>query len=147
MGENITTVIKSIRDIMRQDAGVDGDAQRISQMVWMIFLKVFDDKEDEWEITIPNYKSPIRKDLRWRTWAADDEGMTGDELADFINNTLFTTLKELKVTRKEDPQGWIVRSIFEDSYNYMKSGTLIRQVINKINLINFNNQKERHLFQ
>jgi len=143
---NISSVIKSIQDIMRQDAGVDGDAQRISQMVWMIFLKVFDDKEEEWTITKRNYKSPIPDKLRWRNWASNEEGMTGDELLDFINNKLFKKLKELSVNAQDDPQGWIVKSVFEDSYNYMKSGTLIRQVINKINAIDFNNQTDRHLF-
>ena len=74
---------------MRKDAGVDGDAQRISQLGWLLFLKIFDEKENEWELTKDNYKSPIRKDLRWRNWAADEEGMTGDELLDFVNNSLF----------------------------------------------------------
>ena len=143
---NISTTIKSIQDIMRQDAGVDGDAQRISQLVWMFFLKIFDDKEEEWSITKEDYNSAIPENLRWGNWAADEEGITGDELLDFINNDLFKTLKELPVNPKDDPQGWIVRSVFEDSFNYMKSGTLIRQVVNKINEIDFNNQEDRHLF-
>lgn len=143
---NITGIIKSIRDIMRQDAGVDGDAQRISQMVWMIFLKVFSDKEEEWELVIENYKSPIPARLQWNNWAADEEGMTGDELLQFVNNELFETLKNLDVSPKADPQGWIVKQVFEDTYNYMKSGTLIRQVINKINQIDFNSSTDRHLF-
>ncbi len=143
---NISTTIKSIQDIMRQDAGVDGDAQRISQLVWMFFLKIFDDKEEEWSITKDDYQSPMPEKLRWRNWAADEEGMTGEELLDFINNELFKTLKELPVNAIDEPQGWMVRSIFEDSYNYMKSGTLIRQVVNKINQIDFNSQQERHLF-
>jgi type I restriction enzyme M protein len=138
--------MKSIRDIMRQDAGVDGDAQRISQMVWMLFLKVFSDKEEEWELTIDNYKSPIPAKLQWSNWAADAEGMTGDELLDFVNNELFETLKNLDVAPTTDPQGWIVKQVFEDTYNYMKSGTLIRQVINKINQIDFNSSSDRHLF-
>ncbi|MFD3003852.1 N-6 DNA methylase [Pontibacter toksunensis] len=143
---NLSGVIKSIRDIMRQDAGVDGDAQRISQMVWMLFLKVFSDKEEEWELTIKNYKSPIPARLQWSNWAADEEGMTGDELLDFVNNELFETLKNLDVSPKANPQGWIVKQVFEDTYNYMKSGTLIRQVINKINQIDFNSSSDRHLF-
>ena len=140
----ITTNIKAIRDIMRKDTGVDGDAQRISQMVWMLFMKIFADKEEEWSITIPNYKSPIKEELKWQNWAADDEGMTGEQLMDFIDNELFPTLKELDAT--SSPQAKIIRSVFEDTYNYMKNGTLFRQVINQINKIDFNNTKERHLF-
>ena len=141
---NITTNIKSIRDIMRKDTGVDGDAQRISQMVWMLFMKIFSDKEEEWEITIDNYASPIPEKLKWQNWAANDEGLTGDALMEFINNELFPTLKELDITIS--PQAHIIRSVFDDTYNYMKNGTLFRQVMNVINEIDFNNTKERHLF-
>ena len=102
---------------MRQDAGVDGDAQRISQLAWMIFLKIFDDKEKEFELEDENYESPIPKKLRWRNWAADEEGITGDELLEFINNKLFKTLKDLKVNPDSDPKGFLVKALFEDSYN------------------------------
>lgn len=139
-----TTNIKSIQDIMRKDAGVDGDAQRISQLVWMIFLKVFDDKEQEWELD-DSYESPIPEELRWRNWAADKEGITGDELLDFINNDLFKRLKDLTVS-KENRISILVREIFEDAYNYMKSGTLIRQVVNEINKIDFTSSEDRHTF-
>ena len=141
---NITTNIKSIRDIMRKDTGVDGDAQRISQMVWMLFMKIFSDKEEEWEITIDNYISPIPENLKWQNWAADDEGLTGDRLMDFVNNELFPALKDLDISIS--PQTHIIRSVFEDTYNYMKNGTLFRQVINVINNIDFNSRTERHLF-
>ena len=141
---NITSNIKSIRDIMRKDTGVDGDAQRISQMVWMLFMKIFADKEEEWEITIDNYKSPIPEKLKWQNWAADEEGLTGEKLIDFIDNELFPTLKDLDITIS--PQANIVRSVFEDTYNYMKNGTLFRQVINVINKIDFNSSSDRHLF-
>lgn len=141
---SISTNIKGIRDIMRKDTGVDGDAQRISQMVWMLFMKIFADKEEEWEITIDNYESPIPKNLKWQNWAADDEGLTGDELMNFINNHLFPTLKDLDITIS--PQAKIIRSVFEDTYNYMKNGTLFRQVINVINEIDFNDSKESHVF-
>ncbi len=141
---SITGIIKSMRDIMRKDTGVDGDAQRISQMVWMIFMKIFADKEEEWSITIDDYESPIPEQLKWQNWAADDEGLTGDELMDFINSELFPALKELDFTIS--PQAGIIRSVFEDTYNYMKNGTLFRQVINEINKIDFNDQSERHLF-
>jgi type I restriction enzyme M protein len=140
----ITTNIKGIRDIMRKDTGVDGDAQRISQMVWMLFMKIFADKEEEWEITIEGYESPIPEKLKWQSWAADEEGLTGDALMDFVNNELFPSLKELDFSIS--PQAKIIRAVFEDTYNYMKNGTLFRQVINQINGIDFNSSTERHLF-
>lgn len=141
---NITSVIKSIQDIMRKDTGVDGDAQRLSQLVWMLFLKIYDDKEQEALIFDSKYKSPIPKPFRWTSWAKDDEGMTGDELVNFINNNLFPTLQELPI--ENDDKALIISEIFQDTYNYMKSGTLIRQVINKINEIDFNSSEDRHLF-
>lgn len=143
---SVTNVIKSVQDIMRQDAGVDGDAQRISQLVWMIFLKVFDAKEEEWELESDDYTSIVPEELRWSNWAADDEGMTGDELLDFVNNKLFKELKEIELTQYSDPKSFLVKAIFEDSYNYMKSGALIRQVINKLNEIDFTASEDRHLF-
>lgn len=143
---SLTALIKSIQDIMRQDAGVDGDAQRISQLVWMLFLKIFDDKEQERELESDNYESPIPESLRWRSWASHDEGITGDELLDFINNDLFKTIKEMELAETDDPRKFMVREVFQDSYNYMKSGTLIRQVINKINQVDFNDLKDRHVF-
>ena len=131
---------------MRKDAGVDGDAQRISQLGWMLFLKIFDEKENDWEITNEEYKSPIPKDLRWRNWAADEEGMTGEELLGFANNSLFPRLKELRLRNNKDAAK-MVRDVFEDSYNYMKSGTLLRQVINKINSeIKLTTKADRHAF-
>ena len=131
---------------MRQDAGVDGDAQRISQLVWMIFLKVFDAKEEEWELEYDDYESVIPEELRWSNWADDDEGITGDELLDFINNKLFKELKEMELGVDSDPKAFLVKAVFEDSYNYMKSGALIRQVINKLNEIDFTASEDRHLF-
>jgi type I restriction enzyme M protein len=141
-----TTLIKSIQDIMRQDAGVDGDAQRLSQISWLLFLKIFDDQEAELEIMRDDYRSPIPEDLRWRNWAADAEGITGDELLNFVNNRLFGSLKNLQADAVRDPRAFVVQSVFEDAFNYMKSGQLLRQVINKVNEIDFNNQQERHLF-
>jgi type I restriction enzyme M protein len=143
---SISAIIKAVQDIMRQDAGVDGDAQRISQLVWMIFLKVFDAKEEEWELMDDDYTPIIPEGLRWRDWAADDEGTTGDELLDFVNNKLFKELKEMKLDENSNPKAFMVKAVFEDSYNYMKSGTLMRQVINKLNEIDFTTQKDRHLF-
>jgi len=131
---------------MRQDAGIDGDAQRISQLSWLFFLKIFDDQEIKLELMQDNYISPIHKYLRWRTWAADPEGITGDELLNFVNNDLFEALKNLHADEQRNPRAFVVQSVFEDAFNYMKSGQLLRQVINKINDIDFNNQQDRHLF-
>ncbi len=143
---SITTTIKSIQDIMRKDVGVDGDAQRLSQLVWILFLKIFDERESEWELLDDDYKSPLPKYLRWRNWAADPEGMTGSELKNFIDNTLFPKLQELPA-KGGDQRAYVIRNVFQDAYNYMKSGQLIRQVINKIEEgVHFNKAKERHLF-
>ena len=143
----IGTLIKTIQDIMRKDVGVDGDAQRISQMVWLLFLKIFDDKEQEWMLTVPGYKSPLQNRFRWSSWAKDDEGMTGEELIDFVNNDLFPALKLLATKAGVSPHGKVVGSVFEDAYNYMKSGTLLRQVINTIEVdVDFNSSSDRHLF-
>ena len=143
---NLSPVIKSIQDIMRQDSGVDGDAQRISQLTWLLFLKVFDALEEELEHTREAYKSPIPEAMRWRNWATDPEGMTGEELQGFVNSELFVTLKNLPADPVRNPRGFVVRGVFEDAYNYMKSGQLLRQVINKLNAIDFNRQSERHQF-
>ena len=143
----LTNLIKTIQNIMRKDTGVDGDAQRISQLTWMLFLKIFDDKEREYELIDQNYKSPIPEKLRWRNWAVEDTGITGDELVDFINEQVFPGLKNLSWQKGDDPKGFIVKEIFQDSYNYMKSGTLMRQVINVIdNEIDFNNSTQTHIF-
>jgi type I restriction enzyme M protein len=144
---SLSTLIKTIQDIMRKDVGVDGDAQRISQMVWLLFLKIFDDKEKEWEVTNSNYKSPLPNRFKWSTWAANDEGDTGEELIDFVNNDLFPALKKLSNTAGVSPHGKVIGSVFEDAYNYMKSGTLLRQVINTIQGdVDFNSSSDRHLF-
>lgn len=137
-------LIKSIQDIMRQDQGVDGDAQRLSQLVWMVFLKILDDTEQELELMVDNYVPAIPAEFQWRAWAANEEGLTGDPLNDFVNTTLFPGLRELPPST--NPRTLIVREAFEDSYNYMKSGTLLRQVINKINAIDFNAKTDRHQF-
>lgn len=144
---NVSGVIKSIQDIMRKDVGVDGDAQRISQLVWMFFLKIYDDREAEIELLEDNYKSPLPEALRWRNWAADPEGITGDDLSEFVNLQLFPTLKsKLSLSGPAGERAKVIRNVFEDAYNYMKSGTLMRQVINKICEIDFNNTADRHTF-
>lgn len=131
---------------MRQDSGVDGDAQRISQLGWLIFLKIFDDRERELEIMKGDYESPMPEELRWRNWALDEEGITGDELLNFVNNDLFPKLKNLEVKSTDDKKALILRSVFEDAFNYMKSGTLLRQVINELNDIDFASSNDRHVF-
>ncbi|MGE6224083.1 N-6 DNA methylase [Aeromonas media] len=143
---NISTLIKSIQEIMRKDTGVDGDAQRISQLVWLFFLKIYDDREAELELLEDDYQSPLKDEFRWRNWAADPEGETGDELIDFVNNKLFPALKRLSFYGENGQRARVIRSVFEDAFNYMKSGTLLRQVINKINEVDFNNSGDRHLF-
>ena len=146
---SISSTIKTIQDIMRKDDGVDGDAQRISQLGWMFFLKIFDDRELErqtmLELDGKPYLSPIPEDLRWRAWAANPEGITGETLLGFVNNELFPKLKNLSAL-ESDPRKRVIRGVFEDAYNYMKDGTLLRQVINKLNGIDFNRRADQHLF-
>ncbi len=140
--------IKAIQDVMRKDVGVDGDAQRLGQLVWLIFLKVFDDRESEWEIVEQDYVSPLPEAMRWRTWAADDEGRTGDELLSFVNVELFTGLKNLRSRAGASPdRTLLIRSVFEDAYNYMKSGVLLRQVVNILQRdLDYNRREHRHAF-
>lgn len=142
---SLQAAIKSIQNIMRKDAGVDGDAQRLSQLVWMLFLKIIDDAEKNQELINPKYQSPIPKKFRWRNWAANPEGMTGDELLDFVNE-LFKTLKSLPINAEKNSRDFIIREVFGGIYNYMKDGTLIRQVVNKLNEVDFNNKDDRHHF-
>jgi type I restriction enzyme M protein len=123
---SVRTIVKSIQDIMRQDVGVDGDAQRISQLCWMFFLKIIDDQDQELELTKPDYRSPIPECLQWRNWAADPEGVTGEALLAFVNGELFPALKGLQLTGKPGDRRRVVRDVFEDAYNYMKSGQLMR---------------------
>lgn len=143
---SLQAVVKNIQNIMRKDAGVDGDAQRLSQLVWMLFLKIFDDQERQFELIDPKFRSPIPEKLRWRNWASDPEGITGTELLDFVDEKLFKTLKTISVDPEADPRGFLVREVFEGAYNYMKDGTLIRQVINKLNEVDFNKKDDRHHF-
>lgn len=142
---DISNIISSIQKIMRKDSGVDGDAQRIGQLSWMLFLKILDDKEKELELIKDGYKSPMPMELKRRNWAEDDEGITWDDLIDFVNNVLFKQLKALKIDH-ENKMTYIIKSVFEDSFNYMKSGVLMRQVINKLDEVNFNKKTELHIF-
>ena len=143
---SIRSTVKAIQDIMRQDAGVDGDAQRISQLCWMFFLKILDDQDQQLELMERDYRSPMPDGLRWAVWAGDPEGLTGDGLLAFINNRLFPSLKNLSPAGPQERRQRVVRGVFEDAYNYMKSGHLLRQVINKINEIDFNDLAEREHF-
>ncbi len=140
----VESLIKNLRNIMRQDQGVAGDGQRIEQLGWMLFLKLYDDQEKLYELKDSKYKSPVPENLRWRNWAADPEGMTSEELMNFVNNELFPGLKNLKVSHS-DKRGVIVRDAFEDAVNYMKSGITMRRVINELNTYDFNKQSDRHV--
>lgn len=146
---NLKGIIDSIRKTMWQDTGLNGDAQRIEQLGWMLFLKIFSDKDKELEVLNDEYVSPIPDELHWESWAGDDEGMTGDELQQFVDQKLFPTLKNLKVGMSDDlanKRALIVREVFEGNNNYMKSGINIRKVLNKLNEIDFNIAKDRHAF-
>src|ERR1043166_4798003 len=142
---NVSNLVKSIQDIMRKDARTSRDGQRLEQLGWMFFLKIFDDREKELELLRDNYKSPLPQHLRWSEWAADEEGITGEALLDFVNNTLLPRLKKL-ASGAGDTLSTLIRTTFEDANNYMKNGTLMRQVINKINGIDFNASADLHLF-
>ena len=146
---NLSGFVKRLRDIMRNDAGINGDAQRIEQIAWMLFLKVYDAKEQDWEWDDEGYVSIIPEECRWANWAHDDKSgkaMTGDDLLNFVNNTLFPTLKKLPVDAKTPIKKAIVQTTFADANNYMKDGVLLRQVINVIDDIDFGDYEESHAF-
>lgn len=146
---NLTGFVKRIRDIMRNDAGVNGDAQRIEQIVWMLFLKVYDSKEQDWEMDDDDYTSIIPENCRWENWAKDDKSgkaMTGDALLNFVNNTLFPTLKTLPINSDTPVKKAIVQTTFADANNYMKDGVLLRQVINIIDELDLSSYEESHAF-
>lgn len=145
----VGTLVKRLQDVMRQDAGINGDAQRIEQMAWLLFLKVYDAREEAWELADGAYRSIIPERLRWRSWAPDRKdgnALTGDDLLNFVNNELFPGLKNLELSEGVRLSQAIVRSAFEDNNNYMKNGVLLRQVINSIEDIDFSDYKERHAF-
>lgn len=148
---SLSTIVKRLQNIMRNDTGINGDAQRIEQIVWLLFLKIYDAKEAEWEFlaTDPPFRSVIPERLRWRNWAvdrADGQAMTGDALLRFVNNDLFPTLKNLPLDENAPRRQRIVRAAFEDNNNYMKDGILLRQVINVIDEIDFESYDDRHAF-
>lgn len=146
---SLNNLIKRIQDIMRNDAGMNGDAQRIEQLVWILFLKVYDAKEQVWEFLDDNYVSIIPPELRWHNWAVDNKdgkALTGDALLNFVNNRLFPKLKSIEIDENTLYSQVIVRNAFEDNNNYMKDGVLLRQVINIIDEINFEEYEDRHAF-
>lgn len=147
---NLSSTIKSIQDIMRKDDGVDGDAQRLGQLTWMLFLKVFDQREEEWERETPKYRSPLPERMRWRNWAAWVPGADGrkapqkpaSEIIGFVNNELFPELKALDASVSSQHE--VIRGVFDDTNNYMKSGTQLLAVIEKLeDAINFHDFKSR----
>ncbi|MBE2985457.1 SAM-dependent DNA methyltransferase [Campylobacter sp. RM6883] len=146
---SLTNIIKRLQDIMRNDAGINGDAQRIEQITWILFLKIYDTKEKDWEIHDDNYRSILPENLRYKNWAIDHKdgkALTGDALLNFVNNELFPSLKNIAITPKTLISQTIIKKAFEDNNNYMKDGILLRQVINTINELNLNGFKERHAF-
>ena len=146
---SLSNFVKRIRNIMRNDAGINGDAQRIEQMAWMLFLKVYDEKENDWELDDDDYKSIIPEECRWRNWAHDDgsgNALTGDELLSFVNNTLFVKLKNIEVTPTTPIRQAIVKTTFEDANQYMKDGVQLRQVLNVIDGLNLGDYEESHAF-
>ncbi|HEL2110272.1 TPA: SAM-dependent DNA methyltransferase [Streptococcus suis] len=146
---SITSFVKRIQDITRNDAGINGDAQRIEQMSWMLFLKIYDSRELDWELEEEEYESIIPEELKWRNWAHAEKGeqvLTGDDLLEFVNNKLFKELKELEITPNMPIRKSIVKSAFEDANNYMKNGVLLRQMINVIDEVDFNSPEDRHSF-
>ena len=145
----ITNFVKRIQDVMRNDAGINGDAQRIEQIVWILFLKIYAAKEEAWELYDDNYKSIIPNGLKWRDWAVDEkdgEALTGDNLLEFVNNKLFPALKNLEIDEETSMSKVIVKYAFEDANNYQKDGVLLRQVVNIIDEIDFTEYEERHAF-
>ena len=145
----LNNFVKSIRNIMRNDAGINGDAQRIEQIAWMLFLKVYDEKENDWEFNEDGYTSFIPENCRWRNWATDKgdgEALTADDLLKFVNDTLFPPLKGLEVTPATPMRSTIVKTTFEDANQYMKDGVLLRQVINVIDQLDLGDYEESHAF-
>lgn len=163
----VGNLVKSIQNIMRADAGINGDAQRIEQMVWVIFLKVYDAQEENWELDDKNYKSIIPEPLRWRNWAhsKSEEGketasLTGEALLNFVNNKLFTVLKGrdygkkgdrdyipgIRINRETPPHQTIVYEVFREANQYMKNGVLLRQLIDKIDEVDLLDTEEAHTF-
>ena len=146
---NLNNFVKRLQDIMRNDAGINGDAQRIEQMVWILFLKVYDSKEEDWEIHDDRYISAIPERYRWRNWAVDNKdgkAMTGETLLNFVNNELFPALKNLEIDENTEMNKVIVKTAFEDNNNYMKDGILLRQVVNVVDELNFDEYNDRHAF-
>ena len=139
--------VKSIQNIMRQDSGINGDAQRLEQMTWILFLKIYDAQEDNWEVEDDDYKSIIPKNLRWKNWAVDKKdgkNLTGENLLNFVNTELFPTLKNLQITDSTPIKKSVVPLVFKDINQYMKNGTLLRELINKINEIKIDTSAEIH---
>ncbi|WP_086251022.1 type I restriction-modification system subunit M [Campylobacter devanensis] len=146
---NLSGFVKRVRDVMRNDAGINGDAQRIEQITWMLFLKVYDAKEEDWEFDDEQFESIIPPKLRWRNWAHvenQNDGLTGDQLLNFVNNELFPTLRKLEINSDTPIRQSIVRTTFEDANNYMKDGVLLRQIINIIDELDFGSYEETHAF-
>lgn len=146
---SLKNFVKTIQNIMRGDSGINGDAQRIEQLTWLLFLKIYDTKEEDWELFDDDYQSIIPENLRWRNWAVDDKSgsaLTGDDLLNFVNDELFPTLKNLPVTHDTPKKKSVVREVFAEVNQYMKNGTLLRQVVNEVNAVKFDTAKDKNFF-
>ena len=145
----LNTFVKSLQNIMRKDSGVDGDAQRLYQIAWMLFLKVYDAREEEWEYEEDAFTSILPEECRWRNWAHDNKdgkSMTGEELLTFVNQTLFPTIKNLEILPSTPRKKALVKYALSDMTNYMKDGVLLRQMVNEIDSVDFNDYAESHAF-
>lgn len=140
--------VKRFRDITRTDAGINGDAQRIEQLVWMLFLKVYDSLEQEWDFEQENYQSIIPEGLHWSEWAdtSSESCLKGDDLLDFVDNTLFPGLKNLQLPARCPRNKAIVKAVFEDIHNYSKDGVALRQCLSLVNECDFSDPEEAHTF-
>lgn len=161
---SLSTLLNRLKNIMRGDAGVGGDEQRLSQMIWILFLKIFDYKEEEWECTRNDYQPIIPIGYRWRDWAVpkNPDGtrdlknqLTGEELIEFVNSKLFRVLsgepitidgKRVVLLKATDSASLLVKEFMKESNNFMKNGVLLRQVVDVFDSIDFDNMSERHAF-
>ncbi|GCF09606.1 class I SAM-dependent DNA methyltransferase [Dictyobacter arantiisoli] len=145
--QQLSATIKSVRDLLRKDAGLAGDTDRLPQLTWLLFLKSLDDFEiAQDEMYGDDYTPIIAEPYRWRDWAACDnlsDRKTGDELLAFVNNDLTNYLKALGGESNRDIRT-IVGTIFQGTYNRLRSGYLLRDVVNKLSTINFNSSDDIH---
>lgn len=141
----LASAIKSVRDTMRKDAGLNGDLDRLPQLSWLLFLKAFDDLEASREIIEgKRFRPAIDEEYRWRTWAGDkDTRRTGPALIEFVDGVLLPYLKRLSGTGSHDPRD-LISSVFQDLYNRMVSGYLLYEVIDTLSGLSFTSSDDVH---